>query len=132
MKCDTTGESRDIFSSTWLTVVLFLVPAIAIGVTGGSDFGSSWRTVVWTAALGIMGTACIANAVRCGRLHCYVTGPFFLALAVVTLLYGLGVVPLGRNGWSLIGLAILIGAIVLCCVPEMLFGKYRRGSAKNG
>jgi len=51
---------------------------------------------------------------------------------VVTLLHGLGVVPLGRNGWSLIGLAILIGAIVLCCVPEMLFGKYRRGSAKNG
>jgi len=132
MKCDTTGESRDIFSGTWLCLVLFVVPAIGIAVTAGSDFGGGLRTVVWTAALGIIGTACIANAVRCGRLHCYVTGPFFLALAVVTLLHGLGVVPLGRNGWSLIGLAILIGAIVLCCVPEMLFGKYRRGSAKNG
>ncbi len=51
-----------------------------------------------------MGTACIANAVRCGRLHCYITGPFFVAMAVVTLLYGLGALPLGGNGWNLIGL----------------------------
>ena len=79
-----------------------------------------------------MGTACIANAVRCGRLHCYITGPFCLVIAVITLLYGVGVVPLGRNGWSLIGLTILIGAIALCCLPEMFFGKYRRGSAKHG
>ena len=79
-----------------------------------------------------MGAACLANAVRCGRVHCYTTGPFFLVMAVVTLLYGLGVVPLGGNGWSLISLAILIGAIVLCCLPELFFGKYRRGSARNG
>jgi hypothetical protein len=129
MKCDTTGESRDIFSSPWLTFVFFVVPAIAIAVTGGSEFDIGSRTVVWTGALGIMGTACIANAVRCGRLHCYITGPFFLALASVTLLYGLGVVPLGSRGWSVISLIILVGAIALCCLPEMIFGKYRRGSA---
>lgn len=131
MKRGTTDNSRDIFSSPWLTVVFFLVPALAIGVTGESEFSGGWRTVVWTAALSIMGTACIANAVRCGRLHCYITGPFFLVIAVITLLYGVGVVPLGINGWSLIGLAILIGAIVLCCL-EMFLGKYRRGSAKHG
>ena len=91
MKCDPTGESRDIFSSPWLTFVFFVIPALAIGVTWGSEFRGGWRTVVWTAALGIMGTACIANAVRCGRLHCYITGPFFLVIAVITLLYGLGV-----------------------------------------
>ncbi len=37
----------------------------------------------------------MANALRCGRLHCYITGPFFVAMAIVTLLYGLGAVPLG-------------------------------------
>ena len=72
-----------------------------------------------------MGIACVANAVRCGRLHCYLTGPFFLALALVTLLYGLGVLPLGRNGWNWISLTILAGAIVLWCLPELLLGKYR-------
>lgn len=131
MKCDTTGESRDIFSSLWLTFVLFVVPAIAIAVTERSDFGSGWRTVVWTAALGVIGTACIANAVRCGRLHCYITGPFFLAMAVVTLLYGLGVIHLGSKGWSLISLTIVIGAIALCSLPEMFYGKYRRGSVRD-
>ena len=70
------------------------------------------------------------GSMRAGALLHY--WPFFLVMAVVTLLYGLGVVPLGGNGWSLISLAILIGAIVLCCLPELLFGKYRRGSARNG
>jgi hypothetical protein len=85
-----------------------------------------WRTAIWTAALAVMGGACIANASRCGRIHCYVTGPFLLLAALGTLLYGLGVIPLGANGWNVIGLTILIGAIVLCCLPELLFGKYRR------
>jgi hypothetical protein len=50
-------------------------------------------------------------------------------MAVVTLLFGLGFVPLGRRGWNIIGLAILIGGIALCCLPEMLFGKYRKSRA---
>ncbi len=90
IKLGTTGESRDILSSPWFTLVLFVVPAVGIAITAGSEFGSGLRTVVWTAALITMGTACVANAVRCGRLHCCTTGPFFLAMAVVTLLYGLG------------------------------------------
>jgi hypothetical protein len=53
-------------------------------------------------------------------------------MALVTVLYGLGVVPLGRNGWNLIGLTIVIGAIVLCCLPEMFLGKYRKSHAGNG
>jgi hypothetical protein len=33
-------------------------------------------------------------------VHRYFTGPFFLLLAGVGLLYGLGVLPLGTKGWS--------------------------------
>ena len=90
----TNNKSRDFLASPRLAFALFWLSAIAIAVTG-SDFGSRWRPVVWTGALSIMGTACIANAVRCRRVHCYSTGPFFLMMALVTLLYGLGVVPLG-------------------------------------
>jgi hypothetical protein len=111
--CTTTGKSRDLLSSPWLSLVVFWLLAIAIAVAGSSGFSSHWRTVVWTVALSIMGTACIANALRCGRVHCYVTGPFFLLMALVTLLYGLGAVPLGGNGWNRIGLTILVGAIAL-------------------
>jgi len=127
-----TSHSRDIFSRPGLAFALFCFPAIAMAVTGKANFSGAWRTVVWTAALSTMGTACIANAVRCGRLHCYLTGPFFVAMAVVTLLYGLGAVPLGGSGWNLIGLTILAGAIALCCLPELFLGKYRQGKAKSG
>lgn len=127
MRSDTTTrKSRDLLSSPWHALVVFCLPAIAIVVTGRAGFGRTWRTIVWTIALGTMGIACIVNALRCRRVHCYATGPFFLLMALVTLLYGVGVVPLGRNGWGLIGLAVLVGAIVLCCLPETLWGKYRK------
>lgn len=29
-----------------------------------------------------MGLACLANAARCRRMHCYFTGPYFLLLAL--------------------------------------------------
>jgi hypothetical protein len=125
----TTNHSRDIFSNPWLALPLFWLPAVAIAVTSRHSFDGAWRTVVWTVALSTMGTACVINSVRCGRLHCYLTGPFFLVMSIVTLLYGLGIVPLGGNGWNLIGLATLIGAVVLCCLPELFFGKYRN---RNG
>ena len=71
-----------------------------------------------------MSGACIVNAVRCGRVHCYLTGPFFLLMALVALSYGLGILHLGWNGWNLLGLVTLIGAITLWFLPEMFLGKY--------
>ena len=129
---DKAKSQRDILAIPWLACALFWLPVLAIAVTGRSSFSSGWRTVVWTAALGTMGIACLANAARCGRVHCYITGPFFLAMAAVTLLYGLSVVPLGRHGWNLIRMTILVGAIALCCLPELFLGKYRKGRARNG
>jgi hypothetical protein len=132
MKSDTTtSKSRDILSNPLLASVWFCLPVIAIVATAQHDIGWGLRTAVWTVALSIMGAACIANAVRCGRIHCYITGPFFLVMAVLTLLYGVGVIPLGANGWSAIGLTILVGVIALSCLPELFFGKYRRGRAQN-
>jgi hypothetical protein len=132
MKCGTTNSNApDLLSNPLLAFVVFCLPAIAMVATGSSRVGGGWRTAVWTVALSIMGTACLANAVRCGRVHCYITGPFLLGMAIVTLLYGLGVLPLGGNGWNAIGLTILIGAIALSCLSEMFFGKYRTDRAKS-
>jgi len=121
-----TCKSRDILSSRWRVFILYWLPAIAIVVAGTPAISSGWRTVVWTVALATMGVACIVNALRCGRVHCYVTGPFFLLMALVSLSYGLGILHLGGNGWDLLGLATLIGAIALWCLPEMFLGKYRQ------
>ena len=122
----TTCQSRDILSSRWRVFLLYWLPAIAIVVAGVPAISSGWRTLVWTVALGTMGLACIVNALRCGRVHCYLTGPFFLLMALIALSYGLGRLHLGGNGWNLLGLMTLIGAIALWCLPQMLLGKYRK------
>jgi hypothetical protein len=93
--------------------------------------GTRYLVIVWPALLTFMGVACLLNARRCGRTHCYVTGPFFLILAFVALLYGTGILPLGARGWSTLSAAFAIGGVTLCCVPEWILGRYRsrRGSA---
>ncbi len=73
-----------------------------------------------------MGVACIVNALCCGRVHCYLTGTFFLLMALIALSYGLGILHLSGNGWNLLGLLTLIGAIALWYLPEMFLGKYRQ------
>ncbi|HTU33199.1 MAG TPA: hypothetical protein VMF66_05295 [Candidatus Acidoferrum sp.] len=119
-------KSRDILSSPWRALLFFWLPAAVIAIAGNARFSGGERTIAWTLALATMGAACIVNALRCARVHCYLTGPFFLLMALVTVLYGVGVLPLGRRGWGYIGLTILVGAIALCCLPELLWGKYRR------
>jgi len=102
MKSDaTTCESHDILSSRWRVFMLYWLPAIARVAVGPLAISSGWRAVVWTVALATMGMACIVNALRCGRVHCYLTGPFFLLMALVALSYGLGILHLGGNGWNL-------------------------------
>ena len=133
MKSDApTCESRDILSSRLHIFVLYWLPAIAIVVAGAPAISNGWRTVVWIVALAIMGGACIVNALRCGRVHCYVIGPFFLLMALAALSYGIGILHLGKNGWNLLGLIGLIGTIALWWLPEMFWGRYRKGCADHG
>jgi hypothetical protein len=82
------------------------------------------RTAVWAGSLIWMGVACIANAMRCGRTHCYLTGPFFLSMAAVTVAHGTGVISVGSQGWLWIGVAIAVGTGVLWIIPERLFGRF--------
>lgn len=121
-----TARSRDILSSRLRVFLVYWLPTIAIVLAGIPAISNGWRTLVWTVALLTMGAACTVNALRCGRVHCYLTGPFFLIMAVVALSYGLGILHLGGNGWNLLGLITLVGAIALWCLPEMLLGKYRK------
>ena len=84
------------------------------------------KTIIWSISLIWMGAACLANAARCGRLHCYVTGPFFLIMAVVVLLHGFDAVPLGPNGWTWIAVTIFVGGFgSLWLLPEFIWGKFR-------
>ncbi len=91
--------------------------------------GHPIKTLIWAAALTWMGVACLANARRCGRTHCFYTGPFFLVMAILAMLHGFEIVPLGAEGWRWLGTAVGVGGGLLWCVPEHLLGRYRRTRA---
>jgi len=93
--------------------------------------GTRYLVIVWPGLLTFMGVTCLVNARHCGRTHCYFTGPFFLVLAGLAFLCGIGVLPLGANGWSTLSAALLIGSGALCCVPEWILGRYRSPSNRS-
>ena len=126
--CECPPEKRD-FACGGRGILLWVVPAIILVLTAG--LGGAYLVVIWPVLLAFMGAACLLNARRCGRLHCFITGPFFLVLALLALLYGLDIVPLGPHGWQWLTDALLIGGCVLTCVPEWLFGKYTRRPAST-
>ena len=94
------------------------------GLLASAYIFPAWMVVVWPVSLGWMGVSCLVNAARCRRLHCFLTGPFFLVLAVLSLLHGLDVLYLGNNGWEVLGILTMVGGAFLWYVPELLFGKY--------
>jgi len=125
--CDPKG--RDLVGGSG--ILLWIVPIVILVITAG--LGGLYALVSWPPLLVFMGAACLVNARRCDRLHCYFTGPYFLLLAAVSLFYGLGILPLGPRGWQWLNNALVVGAVVLCCIPEWVFGKYvrRRGATRR-
>lgn len=116
---------RDLLKRGRAMWLLWSLPVSVMLVTGFL-VGSGWVvTVSWTLALIVMGVACVVNARGCGRMHCYFTGPFFLLMAAVSALHGLQIFSLGHDGWSYIGMTLLIGGALLCLVPEWVWGRYR-------
>lgn len=84
------------------------------------------RVWLWTPALLLAGAACLVNAARCGRFHCYFTGPLYVIGAAASLLRGVGAAPIG---WSWIGWSLAVGSLV-AFVPERVVGKYVKFKTK--
>jgi len=69
-----------------------------------------------------MGVACLVNAGRCGRVHCYVTGPLsFLAIGYV-ILAEFHLVPMAAGYF----LDSILGISILAFLVEIPLGRYRK------
>ena len=115
-------DERDLTGRRIARFALWQLPAVVF--LAGIAVSPTWRTIMWTAALAVAGAGCVANAARCGRVHCYFTGPFYLLGAAVALTYGLGVLPLGPAGGLWIGLAVAAGSCIFTYLPEQVWSKY--------
>jgi hypothetical protein len=122
---ETINASRDILRNHWVVSAVYWLPALALLTGGFLNINQGWRTTLWVVALTTMGAGCVINALRCRRVHCYITGPFFLIMAIVALAYGLGIVPLGAAGWNALGVIVLVGFATLWFIPEVFLGRYR-------
>ncbi|MFQ5935919.1 MAG: hypothetical protein ACE5LB_05895 [Acidiferrobacterales bacterium] len=116
------AELRDVAARPRTWVLVWGLPATVLVVS--FFLAPTLRVVLWPLCLVWMGAACLANAVRCGRMHCYFTGPFFLLAAGASLLHGLELVSFGPHGWRWLGITLAVGAIVLHYLPEWIWGKY--------
>lgn len=83
------------------------------------------KTAIWVIALAWMGSACLLNARRCGRVHCRYTGPFLLAMILPVAAHGFGLLPLGDQGWRWLGLTIGAGTAAIWWLSERKLGRYR-------
>lgn len=113
---------NDMAGSPWVFGLVWGLPIAGLVVGGAFQL----ETYLWPLALTQMGLGCLLNAFRCGRLHCFVTGPFFLAAAAASLIHGADIISFGPDGWSWIGRAVLIGGLGLTFLPEAVWGRYVR------
>ena len=115
-------KNQDLTSDRLRAFLLWGVPHICFFI--GIFTNPVLRTILWSSSLFFAGTACLINAFRCGRFHCYFTGPFYLFMAMMSLFYGLGFLDFGARGWIWIGGIVVIVAPILIRLPERLYGKY--------
>jgi hypothetical protein len=81
------------------------------------------EALVWLVAFVWMGTGCILNARRCGRLHCLIAGPLFLAGAVAAGLLAADGLVFGAHGLNNMVSVTLVLAL-LSFVPEAVWHRY--------
>src|SRR6266852_737889 len=119
MRCECC-QSNDLASGR-SSILLWCLPAVALFL------GLAWRNArpwLWIPAFLIMGVRCLVNVSRCGRLHCYITGPVFLLAAIYVGLSTMSIVPI-RPG---IFLFSVLAIAMLACLAELPLGKYKRSA----
>ena len=115
------GPAGDFTRSWGRLFLVYGVPWIAMQLVGNLSNSELAVASTWAAGFAVMGTSCVVNALRCGRVHCWFTGPWFLLAAAVTVLRYMGVVGIA---WPTILNAGMGGALLLFFVSEKIWSKY--------
>jgi hypothetical protein len=121
----TDAEKKDLAARPFPFLFAWGLPLLAVFVANlFQDFAPPEVGVtIIAAAFAWMGIACLLNAQRCRRRHCYYSGPIFLFGAAALVLVGFGFVPIGREVLNYIVWATFAG-VGLSYASEFIWGKY--------
>ena len=100
---------------------------IALGL--GSNFFSlstAGVAAVWSGALAWMGVGCAVNAVRCQRVHCYISAPALLLGAIAAGLIATGAIDLGVEGINIV-IGAAAAATLASFIPEYVWRRNASG-----
>jgi len=100
------------------------LPACLIAISGFLSPIPIYTGIIWTSALAWMGFACLRNAKKCGRMHCFFSAPFFLIAGGISFLIGLQWIQL--ISFRDLGIILLIGTPIVCILPEVIWGTYKK------
>src|SRR5262249_5815841 len=112
--------AKDWVGRAHTNLVAWWIPQAAI--LAGLFLSPPERTFIWVIALAWMGTACIVNARRCGRTHCWFTGPYYLAMIIPVL--ALFMVSAGLAAWVTLAAVIVFGSKIIWWATERAWGRY--------
>jgi hypothetical protein len=117
---------RDLSAHAGSFIAIWIAPIALAGFVMLIASESPWMTgAAWTVAFAWMGGACLLNARRCGRLHCYFSGPILLIGAVISFGVSVGAVELARLGLLAV-VGATLGIAALTYGLEHVWGRYRR------
>ena len=92
----------------WFSIIGYMV---AVGFL----FPSEMRGIALAIGWFVLGGMCVWNYRSCGRIHCSITGPGFLAIGVVTLLDALSIIDLASwMIWTGFGAVMAVGFGLEC------------------
>ena len=120
---DAGGPHNDLVRRPVSALLWWCLPIVLALATETLRLPARELATVWCAAFAWMATGCIVNAYRCHRLHCYISGPAFLAGAVACGLLAMGILANGRNTLSLITAGTIVVALA-SFLPEMFWSRY--------
>ena len=98
---------------------LWRIPSLGLFV--GAFLPPVPRALLWGGCLTVMGVACLANARRCRRTHCFITGPLFLVGVGVAAAHGAGLVSFA---WFWLPVVVGLGTVGAYGY-EAIRGRYR-------
>jgi hypothetical protein len=121
---DGEAPKRDLRKKPKEFLLFWGLPMIILFCTSFLNLPSSLETLIYIITFIWMGSGCLINSRRCGRRHCYYSGPIFLFGAGLIAVLGFGLINFTPDDLTIVIWGTLI-AVMLAFVPEYIWGPYR-------